>query len=88
MARVEPSDELRRNVLDVTVRIMREHRIDAAPRLDVPLGEEGLGFDSIGRLDLMGAIETECGILIPEKYWDGRKLKNLDELMRVSVARR
>jgi len=87
MARNEPSEELKRSVLDVTARLMREHRIDAAPRLDVPLGEDGLGFDSIGCLDLMGSIETECGLLIPEKYWNGRRLRSLDELMRVAVKR-
>ena len=84
----EPSDSVSQKVLDVTAQMMRDRRLTAKVALDAPLGEEGLGFDSIGRLDLMGAIETECGLQIPEKYWGGRSLRNLSELIRVSSPRR
>ncbi len=87
MAQTESLDGLRRHVLEVAGRLMREHRIAGEPRLDVPLGEDGLGLDSVGCLDLMGAIETECGVLLPEKYWTRKQLRDLNELIKVAVPR-
>ncbi len=88
MARNLLTPELEKDVLEITSRLMRDRQLVGEPRLDVSLGEDGLGFNSIACLDLMGAIETECGVLIPEKYWNGRKLRDLNELMRVAVKRR
>jgi acyl carrier protein len=79
---------LSQKVLEVTAEMMRERRLTATPDLNMPLGEDGLGFDSIGRLDLMGAIEMRCDLQIPEKYWGGRSLRDLNELIRVSIPRR
>lgn len=78
------SDQVR----SIAERIMREQSLPGEVRLDVPLDEEGLGFDSMARLDLFAAIEKECKVSIPEKYWGGRKVKDLNDLMRVAVASR
>lgn len=72
----------------IAERIMREQSLSSEVRLDVPLDEEGLGLDSMARLDLFAAIEKECAVSIPEKYWGGRKVKDLNDLMRIAVARR
>jgi acyl carrier protein len=87
MAQAASVEDLRRQVLEIAGRLMREHRIQGAPSLDVPLGEDGLGLDSVGCLDLMGAIETECGLLLPEKYWTSRRLRDLNELIKVAARR-
>ena len=75
-------------VRSIAERIMREQSISGEVRLDVPLDEEGLGLDSMARLDLFAAVEKECAVSIPEKYWGGRKVKDLNDLMRVAVAGR
>lgn len=87
MVQTDSTEDLRRQVLAVAGRLMREHRIQGEPKLDVPLGEDGLGLDSVGCLDLMGAIETECGLLLPEKYWTSRRLRDLNELIKVAARR-
>jgi len=80
----EGGSDLRLKVLAIAGRLMREQGIAGEPRSDVPLGEEGLGFDSMGRLDLLAAIERECSVSIPEKYWGTAPLRGLDDLVRVA----
>lgn len=45
--------------------------------LDTPLGAEGLGLDSIGRLNLLSEIENTLCMEFPEEYWGGRMFLNL-----------
>lgn len=75
-------------LLAVVEKVMREQGLEGEPKFDVPLDESGLGFDSMSRLDLLAAVEQGCRVAIPEKYWGGRQLKDLNDLMRVAVARK
>ncbi|MCW5715920.1 MAG: hypothetical protein KIT43_15520 [Bauldia sp.] len=86
-ARKPPNDELLRQVTAIAARLREQLGLTGAVRTDVPLDEEGLGLDSMGRLDLFTAVEQECGVTIPEKYWGPRRLRNLGELARVAVGR-
>lgn len=80
----EGAGDLRSKALAIAGRLMREQGIVGEPRSDVPLGEDGLGFDSMARLDLLAAIESECAVSIPEKYWGTAPLRGIDELVRVA----
>ncbi len=71
-------------VLTVARQLMAERGLNGEPQLTSSLGEDGLGFDSMGRLDLLGAVEREGGVTIPEKYWSGRRLVTLADIVKVS----
>ena len=60
---------------------MIEQDIENEVDLDASLAEDGLGFDSMGRLELMHAIEKGLQVDIPEKYWGMRSFKNLKEII-------
>ncbi|MBI2435154.1 MAG: acyl carrier protein [Candidatus Hydrogenedentes bacterium] len=77
------SAELDRLVLEVAERVMRQRGIQRLPSLDLPVTEEGLGLDSMGRLELLQALEETAKVSIPEIYWDGRKLKTLRETAKL-----
>jgi acyl carrier protein len=74
-------------VVGIAKRLMAEQGLSGEPTLASVLGEEGLGFDSMGRLDLLAAIEKEAGVTIPEKYWSGRKLRTLGDVVKVSARK-
>lgn len=76
-------DALRNRVLAIAQRVMREQDIDTAPRADVSLDESGLGLNSMGRLELLRAIEQELAITVPEAYWGSKKFRDLDDVVRV-----
>ncbi len=83
---VEASQEaIGEKVVAIAERLMSEHRLTGEAGLDAPIGEEGLGFDSMGRLELYAAVERECGVKIPEKYWGGKRVRDLRELIRVAA---
>ena len=88
LGRNEGQGELTERIAAIAGRLMGELGLPGQPRLDAPLGEGGLGFDSMGKLDLLAAVEKECAVAIPEKYWGPRQLKNLADLARVAVRRR
>ena len=62
---------------------MQRRGLAGEVRLDVPLSEEGLGFDSVARLELLTAIEEGCGLEVPEKYFGTQPLRSLDHLLDV-----
>ncbi len=74
-------------VLDVAARVMRDQGIHHAPDLDIPLDEDGLGLDSMGRLELLHAIERELSVSIPEEYWGTKRFENLRHIARVVLPR-
>ena len=80
--------ELTAQLLDIARRLLREQGIQREPRLDISLAEDGLGFDSMRRLELLAAVEKECGVSIPEKYWSGPRVKDLNDLIRIVGARK
>ena len=82
------SPQLAAKVLNIARRMLREQGIKREPQADISLAEDGLGFDSMGRLELFAAVEKECGVAIPEKYWSGRRVKNLNDLIRIAGARK
>lgn len=75
--------EMELRVLAIAERIMRERGIDRTPDLESPLTEDGLGLDSMARLDLLQEVEEVTGVNIPERYWDGHGLKNLRDAARI-----
>lgn len=85
-AAVSEGESLDDKALAIAARLMGEHRLSGTPELDAPIGQGGLGFDSMGRLELYAAIEKECAVKIPEKYWGGRLVRDLRELVKVAVA--
>lgn len=74
-------------ILTVAKRLMAEQGLNGDPQLTSAIGEGGLGFDSMGRLDLLAAVEKQGGVTIPEKYWSGRKLQTLADVVKVSVRK-
>jgi acyl carrier protein len=79
------SQDLVNKVLDTAARVMRGEGIHHEPDLDASLGEDGLGLDSMGRLELFHAIEAELCVRIPEEYWGTKRFKNLRHLIRVTT---
>ncbi len=76
-------EALEQEILDIASRVMRDRGIEKAPTLDLPLTEDGLGLDSMARMELLQTIEEATGVNIPERYWDGHGLKNLRDTARV-----
>ncbi len=75
--------ELETLMLSVAQRVMRQRGLDGKADLDVSLAEDGLGLDSMGRLELLQAVEEEFGVEIPEEYWGTRQLANLRALIKL-----
>lgn len=76
-------DELTEKVVAIVRRLMAEQNLPGEPALDRPLGETGLGLDSMARLDLLAAVEKECGVTVPEAYWGTKRFKDLNHLVKV-----
>ena len=77
------SKNLADQVLVIAERFMRKQGIHQKPDLDTVLSEDGLGLDSMARLALLGAIEEELRVNIPEEYWGSGMIKNLRHLVEV-----
>ena len=71
-------------VLRDRARFLAERGVDRSVSADEPLGAEGLGLDSVGRLDLLSRIEKECGVRVPERYWGSKPLRSLAHLADVA----
>lgn len=78
-------DEVSGRVLALAARVMTEQGINRTPHLRDSLAEEGLGLDSMGRLELLQVIEQELGVSIPEEYWGTRRFKDLGDVVRVAA---
>lgn len=76
-------DILRDRILAIAARVMREQGIESEPRLDIALGEDGLGLDSMRRLELLRAVEQEFGVTLPEAYWGPTAFRDLDDVAKV-----
>lgn len=76
-------DILRDRILTIAARVMREQGIESEPRLDIALGEDGLGLDSMRRLELLRAVEQEFGVTLPEAYWGPTAFRDLDDVAKV-----
>ncbi|GMW03126.1 MAG: hypothetical protein AMXMBFR84_42620 [Candidatus Hydrogenedentota bacterium] len=70
-------------VLAVAARVMKGQGITIEPNLDASLSEEGLGLTSMGRLELLAAVERELGVSIPEDYWGAKRISSLGHLVRL-----
>lgn len=75
--------ELATQVVEIVSRLRAEHGLTDPVDLDAPLGPEGLGFDSMGRMDLLAAVENECGVRVPHAFWGSRPLRSLNHLLDV-----
>lgn len=75
--------DLRDRILAIAARVMREQGIESEPRLDIALGEDGLGLDSMRRLELLRAVEQEFGVTLPEAYWGPTAFRDLDDVAKV-----
>lgn len=71
-------------VIAIAQEMLSQRGLEAAVSLDAPLGTEGLGFDSVARLDLLAAVEKQCGVRIPEAFWGTRPLQSLNHLLDVA----
>lgn len=81
------SEAIAGKIRDIAARLMKERGLAGEPDLNAPLAEDGLGFDSMSRLDLLSAVEKETGVSIPEQYWGTRPFKDLAGIVKL-VAKR
>ena len=79
-----PAPELVASVTAIAEAMLADRGVTRSISLDEPLGAEGLGFDSVARLDLLARIEKQCGVTIPEKYWGSKSPRNLRHLIEVA----
>lgn len=79
-----PRGALAAEVCAVAQDVLAAHGIDRTVALDAPLGPDGLGLDSVGRLDLLAKVEKRCQLRIPEAYWGSRPLRDLNHLLDVA----
>ena len=70
----------------VAQEVLTDRGLQRAVSLDVPLGANGLGLDSVGQLDLIAKIEKACQLRIPEEYWGSKPLRDLNHLLDVAKA--
>jgi acyl carrier protein/GNAT superfamily N-acetyltransferase len=72
-----------RTVEQELVRIVREELLLGTERaipLDAPLGELGLGLDSLALMNLLTRIETSFGVELPDDVWTARGPLSLADL--------
>ena len=77
-------EALAAQVIAIVQEMLTGRGLEPTVSLDVPLGAEGLGFDSVARLDLLAAIEKHCGVRIPEPFWGSRPIRDLNHLLDVA----
>ena len=82
--RSKADEDVTAQVVAVTERMMHRRGLRQPVHLDTPLAEEGLGFDSMARLELLHAIEEELGVKIPDTYWGTKPVKNLRHLIKLA----
>jgi acyl carrier protein/GNAT superfamily N-acetyltransferase len=75
-----------RTAEDELVRIVREELLLGSERaipLDAPLGELGLGLDSLALVNLLTRIESSFGVELPDDVWTARGPLSLADLAEV-----
>ncbi|MEU8436240.1 acyl carrier protein [Streptomyces sp. NPDC029216] len=80
-------DETRAFVLSVVRDVINLPLPDETDDL-TPLGDEGLGLESLATIELMLQLEGEYGIELPESELDPKVVSTLGELVAVVVERR
>ena len=71
------------------VRIVREELLLGSERelpLDAPLGELGVGLDSLALVNLLTRIENAFGVELPEDVWTARGPLSLADLAELAAA--
>jgi acyl carrier protein/GNAT superfamily N-acetyltransferase len=71
------------------LRIVREELLFGSERsipLDAPLGELGVGLDSLALVRLLTAVEATFGIDVPDDVWTARGPLSVDDLAEVVAA--
>lgn len=81
--KAKPTEAHLERALTVTRRVMLEQGLQGKPSLDDSLDEDGLGLSSMGRLELLTAMEEEFKTSIPEAYWGTKRIANLRELAAI-----
>ncbi len=75
-------EEISEDILKIAKRVLQERGITGNLDLMNPLNEEGLGLDSIGRLNLLAEIEKETRVELPEECWGSRTFDNLFSIIQ------
>jgi GNAT superfamily N-acetyltransferase/acyl carrier protein len=73
----------------VILRIVREELLFGSERsipVDAPLGELGVGLDSLALVRLLTAVEATFGIDVPDDVWTARGPLSVDDLAEVVAA--
>jgi acyl carrier protein/GNAT superfamily N-acetyltransferase len=73
----------------VILRIVREELLFGSERsipVDAPLGELGVGLDSLALVRLLTAVEATFGVDIPDDVWTARGPLSVDDLAEVVAA--
>jgi GNAT superfamily N-acetyltransferase/acyl carrier protein len=68
------------------LRIVREELLFGSERsipLDAPLGELGVGLDSLALVRLLSAVEVTFGIDVPDDVWTARGPLSIDDLAEI-----
>ena len=76
-------EALAERIIAVTGTVMAERGIERPVALDVSLAEDGLGLDSLARLELLHAVEEQLGVRVPDVYWGTKPLRDLNHLVRI-----
>ncbi len=76
-------EELEPQLMEIVRLHLQRRGIERSVGLDEALSEEGLGFDSVARLELLTAVEERCGVRIPEAYWGTRPVESLRHLLDI-----
>jgi len=54
--------------------------------LSDPLSTAGIGLDSMDILELLRAVESECGVKIPDRHWGTTPPGTIDDILDI-IAR-
>lgn len=72
--------EILRQVQDILVRDFTSENINKI-NVEIQLGDNGLGIDSLGFLNLLTKLEREFGINIADEYWNSNRLNTVGDIV-------
>lgn len=75
-------NEFQNKLINITRSVLKARGVEVNQiDMQLPLSEEGIGLDSIGRLTLLGEIEKVFYTEFPEEYWGRSTFRNLQEIV-------
>jgi acyl carrier protein len=73
-------EEIRQRAIDILEKYILKRELTNISE-DEPLGEDGIGVDSMSFLKYLTELEKEFGIEIEDDFWDYKYIKKIGEIV-------